>query len=108
MTHKTRIIFLKLFFILGLLLMPMNSYSVEPFEVRVIYFKPVGSPPTPIESLTQLMQETQEFYKAQMEEHGYGAKTFRIESDENHEVVIHTVDRVNMTRGTILETRTKI
>ena len=62
------------------------------YGVRVIYFRPIGAPPTPIESLTQLMQETQEFYKDQMEYNGYGAKTFRIESNENQEVIIHTVE----------------
>ena len=72
--------------------MPINSYSIKPFEVRVIYFKPAGSPPTPIDQLTRLMEETQEFYKTQMEENGYGAKTFRIESNDNHEVIIHTVE----------------
>lgn len=62
------------------------------YEARVIYFRPEGAPPTPIESITQLMQETQEFYKLQMEQKGYGAKTFRIESDENQEIIVHTVD----------------
>ena len=75
-----------------LLLIPINSYSVEPFEVRVIYFRPIGSPPTPIDRLTQLMEETQEFYRVQMEQNGYGSRTFKIETDANNDIIIHTID----------------
>ena len=76
----------------ALLLMPINSYSIEPFEVRVIYFRPVGSPSTPVDRLTQLMQETQEFYRVQMEQNGYGSRSFKIETDANNDIIIHTVD----------------
>lgn len=69
-----------------------DPLAKDVYQVRVIYFKPVGSLSTPTDQLTQLIEETQEFYKAQMEEHGYGAKTFRIESNENDEVIIHTVE----------------
>lgn len=75
-----------------LLLSPFTTVSaIEPFEVRVIYFRPLDAPPAPIDRIIQLMQETQEFYASEMERNGFGNKTFRIET-VNNKIVIHTVN----------------
>ena len=38
------------------------------------------------------MRETQEFYRGQMEQNGYGPKTFKIETDANNDIIVHTID----------------
>lgn len=76
--------------LLACLLVPPIIHAQLPFIVRTIYFKPVGTPDAP-EKIKTLMKQTQQFYLREMERHGYGSKTFRIENDNNNEVVVHTV-----------------
>ncbi len=66
----------------------------EPRTVRMIYFLPndrsfrqevVGSMKTEI-------KRVQTFYAEQMEAHGYGARTFRVESDSDGQPLVHQVD----------------
>ncbi|MDD9975728.1 MAG: leucine-rich repeat domain-containing protein, partial [Candidatus Poribacteria bacterium] len=63
---------------------------LEP-SVRLIYFLPNDRPARPdrIEALRQLIKDAQEFYADEMERHGYGRKTFRVETDTNGEPVVH-------------------
>ena len=60
--------------------------------VRTIYFKPVGILEVPKKKIRTLMQDSQAFYRAEMERHRYGTKTFRLETDRNDEVVVYTVN----------------
>ena len=55
------------------------------------YFQPTDAP-APSPKIAQLMKDVQDFYRTEMEKHGYDAKTFRLETDENDQVVVHTVN----------------
>ena len=78
--------------LLILILIPANVECVEPFEVRVIYFKPINAPDTPTGRIKSLMAQAQQLYGTEMERHGYAYKTFRIETDNTDDIVIHTID----------------
>lgn len=71
-----------------LLLIP--TADAQQFIVRTIYFQPTDAPDPP-RNISQLMLDVQDFYRSEMERHGYGAKTFRLESNEVGDPVIHTV-----------------
>ena len=62
--------------------------------VRVVYFLPSDRPARPerVEALRQLIKDAQQFYAEQMESHGYGRKTFNIETDKNGAPVVHRID----------------
>ena len=62
--------------------------------VRLVYFLPNDRPARPekIEALRQLIKDVQAFYADEMERHGYGRKTFTIETDKDGEPVVHRVD----------------
>ena len=65
----------------------------QPGMVRLIYFLPSDRPAQPgrITALRQLIKDTQEFFADQMEHHGFGRKTFRVETDEAGEVLVHRI-----------------
>lgn len=74
-----------------------NSFAQGPLvqpSVRLVYFLPSNRPARPdrIEALRQLIKDAQEFYADEMERHGYGRKTFRVETDTNGEPVVHRVN----------------
>ena len=61
--------------------------------VRLIYFLPKDRAPQPdidVEMET-LIKDVQQFFANEMERHGYGRKTFRIETDATGKVVVHHV-----------------
>ena len=62
--------------------------------VRLVYFLPNDRPirSERVTALRRLIKETQEFYADEMERHGYGRKTFRVETDTNGEPVVHRID----------------
>ena len=61
--------------------------------VRLVYFLPSDRPARPerIAALRQLTKDAQAFYAEQMESHGYGRKTFNIETDANGTPVVHRI-----------------
>ena len=61
-----------------------------PFIVRTIYFQPTNAP-APTDRIAELMIEVQDFYRTEMERNDYGDKTFRLETDNDGDVVVHTV-----------------
>ncbi|MDE0684759.1 MAG: leucine-rich repeat domain-containing protein [Candidatus Poribacteria bacterium] len=63
-------------------------------SVRLIYFLPNDRPARPdrVSALCQLIKDTQEFYADEMERHGFGRKTFRIETDKDGEPLVHHID----------------
>ena len=74
-----------------------NSFAQEELSqpsVKLVYFLPSDRPPRPdrIEALRQLIKDAQEFYADEMERHGYGRKTFGIETDTDGELVVHQLD----------------
>ena len=66
----------------------------EPRTVRMIYFLPSDWPyrADVVDSMKTAIKESQTFYREQMEAHGYGDWTFRIETDAQGEPLVHRVD----------------
>ena len=62
--------------------------------VRLVYFLPSDRPAQPdrVAALRQLIKEAQQFYANEMQRHGYGRKTFTVETDANGVPVVHQVD----------------
>ena len=62
--------------------------------VRLVYFLPNDRPVRPdrMEALGEYIKDTQEFYADEMERHGYGRKTFTLETDKAGELVVHHID----------------
>ena len=68
------------------------AQDTEPM-VRVIYFLPNDSQPQKDIDiiLGTLIKHTQEFYAVNMENHGFGRKSFQIETDSPGKVIVHHV-----------------
>ena len=66
----------------------------EPRTVRMIYFLPNDRPfrQEVVDSMKVAIRRVQTFYAEQMQAHGYGNKTFRIETDAQGEPLVHRVD----------------
>ena len=66
----------------------------EPRTVRMIYFLPNDRPYRPdiVQKMKDEIPVIQTFYAEQMGAHGYGNKTFRIETDSQGEPMVHRVD----------------
>ena len=64
------------------------------YVVRTIYIVPNDREPDPDmdAKLNTLMKETQQFYADLMEFHGFGRKTFRLETDATGVVIVHHVN----------------
>ena len=60
-------------------------------RVSLIYFLPKDRPVRPdrITAIQALIQDTQTFFADEMEHHGYGRKTFTLETDRKGEPVVH-------------------
>ena len=63
----------------------------EPYTVRLIYF--LSSDRAPEQNidtkLDRLIRRVQHFYAGEMERHGFGGKTFRVETDATGKVVVN-------------------
>ena len=70
------------------LLPPLPAY---PPQVRIIHFYPNDHPlqPNMDTEIEKLVKETQNFYAEQMENHGFGRKTFQFETDSDGKAVVH-------------------
>ena len=66
----------------------------EPRTVRMIYFLPNDRPfrQEVVDSMKVAIRRVQTFYAEQMQAHGYGKKTFRVETDAQGELMVHRVD----------------
>ena len=66
----------------------------EPRTVRLIYFLPKDRPyrANVVQQMKEEILNIQTFYAEQMEAHGYGKRTFRIETDPRGEPTVHRVD----------------
>ena len=71
--------------------MEITNDTQLPFIVRTIYFQPVDAPPA-TDRIAQLMIDVQNLYRTKMERNGYGAKTFRLETDENGNHFAHIIN----------------
>ena len=61
--------------------------------VRLVHFIPSDITPDPDikDEMRQAITGTQQFFADEMERHGYGNKTFQLETDTNGEIVVHQV-----------------
>ena len=66
----------------------------EPRTVRMIYFLPNGRPydADVVQQMKDEIRTAQTFYAEQMDAHGYGAVSFRVETDSQGEPRVHRVD----------------
>ncbi len=66
----------------------------EPRTVRLIYFLPNDRPyrPDVVQKIKKDIRAIQTFYAEQMQAHGYGKKTFRLETDARGTPKVHRVD----------------
>ena len=66
----------------------------EPRTVRLIYFLPNDRPyqAEVVQRMKEVILTVQTFYAEQMEAHGYGRRTFRVETDAQGEPIVHRVD----------------
>ena len=66
----------------------------EPRTVRMIYFLPNDRPyrADMVQRMKYEILKVQTFFAEQMEAHGYGTRTFRIETDQKGEPKVHRVD----------------
>ena len=74
---------------------PLADLDVgEPRTVRMIYFLPSDWPyrADVVDSMKTAIRRVQTFYGEQMQVHGYGNGTFRIETDAQGEPLVHRVD----------------
>ncbi len=76
---------------------PANLNVGEPRTVRLIYFLPNDWPyrAEVVDSMKSVIKLSQTFYREQMQAHGYGNRTFRIETDAKGEPMVHRVDGQN-------------
>ncbi len=82
--------------LMGQITLPHSFAQIvdEPhLSVRVIYFLPKDrqSQPDIDTTLDTLVKKVQKFYADEMERHGFGRKTFRLETGENGQAVVHRV-----------------
>ena len=61
------------------------------YTVRTIYFTPADKVSAPI-PFKQLMKDVQNVYRSEMIKHGFGDKTFKLETDATGDVVIHQIN----------------
>ena len=87
---KTTLYFILILCIFVTLAFVPNSFAQE-YVVRVIYFHPNDIEPQEdsVNTLKAMIKDIQTFYADEMERHGYGRKTFRLETDENDDVMLH-------------------
>ena len=64
--------------------------DAQQFIVRTVYFQPTDTP-GPTQKIIDLLVETQDFYRAEMERHGYGDKTFTHETTADGHVGFHHI-----------------
>ena len=78
--------------LLFIIFLPFASDAVDPFTVRAIYFQPtdIDDPSMP-NTIRDRMESVYQFYADEMDRHGFGKKTFRIETDEHDRIVVHTI-----------------
>ena len=88
---RVKCFFLMLIILFGFL--PLSFAQIERPIVRLIYFLPRDRHPQPDidEKMDTLIKDVQQFYADQMEAHGFGRKTFQIETDVTGKAVVHHI-----------------
>ena len=70
------------------------KYAGRPPEVRSVYFLPTDRPyrPEMVQRMKDEIRNVQRLFANWMEAHGYGRKTFRIETDDRGDPVVHRLN----------------
>lgn len=77
-------------FLIIFLFITLSAYADFRFQVRIVQFQPTDAPPEKIDIL-EFVKDSQEFYRHEMQRHGYGPKTFRVENFAG-KFRVHTVN----------------
>ena len=74
---------------------PTDLNASEPPMVRLIYISPNDRAPEPdIDAkIVRVVKDAQQFFANEMERHGFGRKTFMLETDATGKTVVHRNDR---------------
>ena len=76
----------------------VSDYEIPTIDtngiVRLVYFLPKDRPNRPerIPALRQMIKDVQHIFADEMQSHGYGRKTFPLETDKDGEPAVHHVD----------------
>ena len=77
-------------FLILFLFITLSVHADFRFEVRIVQFQPTDAPPEKFDIL-ELVEDAREFYRSEMQRHGYGPKTFRVEKIAG-KIRVHTAD----------------
>ena len=93
---KTKLYFigaLLTFFVLIVLPKSFAQGTLAQSSVRLVYFLPKdrAARPDRITAFRKIAKDVQQFYADEMERHGYGRKTFPLESNKRGVPVVHRV-----------------
>ncbi|MDE0315919.1 MAG: hypothetical protein OXM61_13520 [Candidatus Poribacteria bacterium] len=70
----------------------LESFSIEPYTVQTIYFIPTDSQDrSELLDLDDMMKSIRMTYQDEMIRHGFGNKTFELETNKDGKVVVHKV-----------------
>lgn len=89
MKKRTLVKILLVFCLLFILI--YSTDAADKYRVRVIYFKPSDAKEVSHVMYDRIIKDIQEFFKSEMIRHGFGDKTFKIETNTNGTLKIHTV-----------------
>ena len=77
-------------FLIIFLFLTLNAHADFRFQVRIVQFQPTDAPAEKVD-IVEIAKGAQEFYRGEMQRHGYGPKTFRVEKFAG-EIRVHTVN----------------
>ena len=80
-----------IFLLTVLLTIAVGSADAQQFIVRTVYFQPTDAPEPTNSQIVRLLIDSQDFYRNEMERHGYGDKTFRLETTPDGYVGFHHI-----------------
>ena len=93
-------------FLIIFLFITLSAYADFRFQVRIVQFQPTDAPPEKIDIL-EFVKDSQEFYRHEMQRHGYGPKTFKFEAFAG-KLRVHTVIGKHPIEHYAIEIREKI
>ena len=81
------------FLLIALFILTVASIcsAADQFIVRVLYFQSKGADPVNHQKYDTIIKDIQAFFRQEMIRLDFGDKTFRIETDNNDDLLIHTV-----------------
>lgn len=106
MRHMKRLTFIAM---LLLAILFVNTSFAE-FIVKTIYFQPAGAPALADvqEKISKLSIDSQQLYASEMDRHGFGEKTYRLEKDADDNVIIHHVVGEHAANHYVFSTSSKV